>query len=476
MLQKPGSGGSKARAAARTTTSRQKNKSPDDIVRELQRMPTNKKCADCFAKLPQAANLTFGTFVCLVCAGIHREFSHRIKGIGHSSFTVEEANTLKEIGGNEVINAKYLATYKESYENLKQPSPSDEGDDQMKLRYWIRKKYVELAWVVKEDSVKKTKTKKKKKDVVKEEPAKEVDLFSDDALFGAPAPVAAQSSFAADFGDMSVSTPAPAPPPATSFHADFGNFSSTPISAPPTSAPPPPSTDPFANPPTSAPPAPSSDLFAAPPASAPPPPQPSDPFAATAPSTSFNADFGNFSSAPPQPQPQQDAFADFNSHQTQPQQPPEPEAKTGMLSSNTNSKFDAFDELSVPEPPQPQPSNNNNNNNNNQDITKSPQHQYMYQMISNLNIDQLVILQQVIDFRMNQMNSQGQMMNQQVVNQPKKQEDSRFASLVNFSAPVAPPPSSAPPPPMGAPPVPTSPTFAPPPMGAPPPPSANFLF
>ena len=51
MLQKPGSGGSKARAAARTTTSRQKNKSPDDIVRELQRMPTNKKCADCFAKV-----------------------------------------------------------------------------------------------------------------------------------------------------------------------------------------------------------------------------------------------------------------------------------------------------------------------------------------------------------------------------------------------------------------------------------------
>ena len=53
MLQKPGGGGSKARAAARQTSSssRQKNKSPDDIVRELQRVPTNKKCADCFAKV-----------------------------------------------------------------------------------------------------------------------------------------------------------------------------------------------------------------------------------------------------------------------------------------------------------------------------------------------------------------------------------------------------------------------------------------
>ena len=47
------------------------NDKPDDIVRKLQRSSGgNKKCADCSAKMPQAANLTHGTFVCLACAGI----------------------------------------------------------------------------------------------------------------------------------------------------------------------------------------------------------------------------------------------------------------------------------------------------------------------------------------------------------------------------------------------------------------------
>lgn len=494
MLQKPGGGGSKARAAARQTSSssRHKNKSPDDIVRELQRVPTNKKCADCFAKLPQSVNLSFGTFLCLVCAGIHREFSHRIKGIGHSSFTIEEATNLSnlEVAGNEAVNKKYLANYKEAYESLKQPPPSDSSNDQMKLRYWIRKKYIEQAWIDKElsnasasnastsdASSKKTKKKKKKDtNVVTKvvEPVAEVDLFSDDALFGstpAPAP-AAQQTFA-DFGAISVSTPVPPapttaapPPPETAttlaFNADFGNFSSTPaVAAPPASAPPPPAAiDPFsANfPPTSAPPLPttSTDPFANPPNSAAPPPPPE--------SSSFNADFGNFDSAPTPTQQQEQASF-------------QPESNTGMLSSppqqNAKSKYDAFDELSMPAPTQPdhpptqqQPTNDSTNNT--QNITTSPKHQYMYSMISNLNVEQLNILKEVIDYRMNQMNSHQQQhmtMNNNVAppSAPVPKQDQRFASLVDFSASsaVAPPPMSAPPPPTAPP---------------PPPPPTNLLF
>ena len=69
MLRKPGDPSYKA--SKKTPSSRRRvNEKPDDIVRRLQRMISNKKCADCQAKMPQAANLTHGTIVCLACAGI----------------------------------------------------------------------------------------------------------------------------------------------------------------------------------------------------------------------------------------------------------------------------------------------------------------------------------------------------------------------------------------------------------------------
>ena len=73
MLRKPGdprtktSSSSSSSSRRRTTTTTEK---PDDIVRKLQRLSYNRKCADCSAKMPGAANLTHGTIVCLACAGI----------------------------------------------------------------------------------------------------------------------------------------------------------------------------------------------------------------------------------------------------------------------------------------------------------------------------------------------------------------------------------------------------------------------
>ncbi|EWM29036.1 adp-ribosylation factor gtpase-activating protein agd14 [Nannochloropsis gaditana] len=47
-------------------------------VKDLSKLPGNKRCADCTEKLPQYVNLTFNTFICTACSGIHREFSHRL--------------------------------------------------------------------------------------------------------------------------------------------------------------------------------------------------------------------------------------------------------------------------------------------------------------------------------------------------------------------------------------------------------------
>ncbi len=46
--------------------------------------------------------MTFGTFVCSRCSGIHRELNNKVKGIGVCNFTEQELNTLNKMG-NDVI-------------------------------------------------------------------------------------------------------------------------------------------------------------------------------------------------------------------------------------------------------------------------------------------------------------------------------------------------------------------------------------
>lgn len=119
---------------------RKQAESPDDIVRKLSRMPANKKCCDCGTIAPNAVNLSVGSFICLTCAGIHREQSCRIKSIGHSSFTMEEAEFLKS-SDNDQINAIYLATC--STDRAFRPT---NNSDQQALRTWITRKYKDKLW------------------------------------------------------------------------------------------------------------------------------------------------------------------------------------------------------------------------------------------------------------------------------------------------------------------------------------------
>jgi Putative GTPase activating protein for Arf len=47
--------------------------------------------------------MDFGVYVCSACAGIHREMTHKVKGIGMSNFNDKEVEFLSK-WGNEVTN------------------------------------------------------------------------------------------------------------------------------------------------------------------------------------------------------------------------------------------------------------------------------------------------------------------------------------------------------------------------------------
>lgn len=80
--------------------------------------------------------MTWGVFVCMDCAGVHRALSFRTKGILMSSWSQEEADFLKS-KGNKTVNARLLA-----YFQGRRPSPGDRET----VKQHIRQKYVDGAW------------------------------------------------------------------------------------------------------------------------------------------------------------------------------------------------------------------------------------------------------------------------------------------------------------------------------------------
>ena len=123
-----------------------------DRIRTLQRgEKANKKCADCTEApqkwlstwlppdwphlcLPHLRDLRVSASlvrpdaieVCTTCGGLHREFSHKVKGISVSKWTLEEVEDL-ERGGNAKANQKYLARWDQ------RDHPEPDSSDQQKV-------------------------------------------------------------------------------------------------------------------------------------------------------------------------------------------------------------------------------------------------------------------------------------------------------------------------------------------------------
>lgn len=168
--------------------------------------------------------MTVGSFVCMTCAGIHRECNQKIKGVGHSSFTVEDVELMKK-SDNDLVNQIYLARYNPSSERLRAPQ---DNNDQSHLRAWIKAKYVEKRWMgaagrqpAPAPTSRQPQASAYGQPTVAQLPPKqpEVDLFGEGFTDSSPAPRASsnqgwdafgqgggqaqQSSFQANFADFS---------------------------------------------------------------------------------------------------------------------------------------------------------------------------------------------------------------------------------------------------------------------------------
>ena len=52
--------------------------------------------------------MDFGVFVCSTCSGIHREMTHKVKGIGMSNFNEKELEMLEKNGNDVSIKNRFL--------------------------------------------------------------------------------------------------------------------------------------------------------------------------------------------------------------------------------------------------------------------------------------------------------------------------------------------------------------------------------
>ena len=101
----------------------------------LQKLPENCWCFDCGQVRSTYAAPQLGIFLCVTCAGLHRELNHRVKGLAVSTFLLSEVQTLQQWGN---------ARARQLWLGRRQPPPVDR--DPAVLRRFLREKYVERRY------------------------------------------------------------------------------------------------------------------------------------------------------------------------------------------------------------------------------------------------------------------------------------------------------------------------------------------
>lgn len=116
-----------------------KAKDPSEQLQDLRRLPANKRCFDCQQAASTYAVIDFGVFVCSICAGLHREFSHRVKGLSTCNFKEAEVDKLKTCG-NEASAKLWMAKANTG------TNPVPNVKDSNRLKEFLRLKYIKKAF------------------------------------------------------------------------------------------------------------------------------------------------------------------------------------------------------------------------------------------------------------------------------------------------------------------------------------------
>ncbi|XP_035666849.1 stromal membrane-associated protein 1-like isoform X2 [Branchiostoma floridae] len=146
------------------------NEKHQAILAQLLREEDNKYCVDCEAKGPRWASWNLGLFLCIRCAGIHRNLGvhiSRVKSVNLDSWTPEQIQMMQEVG-NYQARAVYEARLPDSF---RRPQ-TDSALEQFIRSKYERKQYIDKnAHIItpsdlkprKEEEIEKPREKKKER-------------------------------------------------------------------------------------------------------------------------------------------------------------------------------------------------------------------------------------------------------------------------------------------------------------------------
>ncbi|XP_046566900.1 LOW QUALITY PROTEIN: stromal membrane-associated protein 1-like [Haliotis rubra] len=116
------------------------------ILSSLLKDDDNKYCVDCDAKGPRWASWNLGIFLCIRCAGIHRNLGvhiSRVKSVNLDTWTPEQVAMMQEVG-NSRARAAYEANIPDSFRRPQTDSRALEAFIRAKYEH---KKYLAREWV-----------------------------------------------------------------------------------------------------------------------------------------------------------------------------------------------------------------------------------------------------------------------------------------------------------------------------------------
>ncbi|KAF7265180.1 hypothetical protein GWI33_021373 [Rhynchophorus ferrugineus] len=153
------------------------------VLNTLLRDEDNKYCVDCDSKGPRWASWNIGVFLCIRCAGIHRNLGvhiSKVKSVNLDSWTPEQVVSLQQMG-----NSRARAVYEANLpDNFRRPQNDSSLESFIRAKY-EHKKYIAREWVApalpkvnweKEIEEEMEKQKRKKKNILEKKPLANVEV------------------------------------------------------------------------------------------------------------------------------------------------------------------------------------------------------------------------------------------------------------------------------------------------------------